>query len=626
MASLVTPLPPSPFTPPARIVSTHSHSRRTSSTFQPSNATTPATSTLHHLHPFVHNSGGTSSSGGSPGASIGSDSDDEEDDGVPRTPGDSPFVPLPCLDVQQSKIASPTPVHTAGKGVNLSGMFDDDAAKDTEGDEIEIKPSRPADQLFNVNAKSFFPSFGDFLPSIKHHEEERRASIKAQGGIGLGLWSSSSTTTAANKENDNNVNHLIVKTSRLSFSSDTPIFSPFVQLASPETDSFTFFPSPGFRSEDGNSSGSTKPTSTSSSLLSPKPQRPSLTTQFRAPEAQHYHPHSIPPPPPPPQHYSSSIALPGFPVTPPRTPIRHSFGVEQQQQQQYQQHGYPSSASLTSTRQQTVGAYFAVPVSGASYTSSMPPALPVAVSPAPPAAVVGGVEGAYPLSPGDTDRIAKLHNGRIPTLQQLSPPEVVVGGGQPPIVKSVPFLPLPLPWKTKLTTVSFYSTGCQGPMVVQAGDWRCGVCAFVVRLLFLLLDTLTLTFSNRPLPLPPPLFSARHGTHLEQNWRRRKICLRCFRTSLFHFLLSSLKLTFSFPSLPPFLYLQPTPTTSAISSPSSPSAPLISPLHRTSTRPLIPPPPARPSTSTPPLLPTPPRASRPAVEEGETSQAARSRR
>jgi hypothetical protein len=406
---------------------------------------TPSTSSsLHRLHPFVHASGGTSSSGGSPGASIGSDSDeDEEDDGVPPTPGDSPFVPLPRLNGQQDyKVAAPTPLRTGSKGVDLSILFDggvDDSngRKNGDEDQIEIiKPSRPSDQLFNVNAKSFFPSFGDYLPSIKQKEEERRASNQAQGGIGLGLWSSTTVTSTDDKENDaNTVSQLIAKTSRLSFSSDTPIFSPFVQLASPETDSFTFFPSPGFRSDDGNSYSSTKPTSTSSSLLSPKPQRPSVPPQFRAPEAQNYHPHSTHQPVHH-HHHQSSVTLPGFPVTPPRTPIRQSFTIDQQQQ--YQHQGYLSS-SPTSTRQQ-VGAYFAVPVSvpvsiavPSSYTSVTPPA---PVSPAPPAAAV---EGGYPLSPADTDRIAKLHNGRIPTLQQLSPPEVMVGAGQPPIVKFVSF-------------------------------------------------------------------------------------------------------------------------------------------------------------------------------------------
>ncbi|BGP57986.1 hypothetical protein JCM8202v2_005643 [Rhodotorula sphaerocarpa] len=70
----------------------------------------------------------------------------------------------------------------------------------------------------------------------------------------------------------------------------------------------------------------------------------------------------------------------------------------------------------------------------------------------------------YPLSPEDVERVAKLHNGRIPSIQQLAPADNARSDKYEPIV----------------------NTGNQGPMVVQAGDWRCG------------------------------------------NWRRRHICLRCF--------------------------------------------------------------------------------------------------
>lgn len=69
----------------------------------------------------------------------------------------------------------------------------------------------------------------------------------------------------------------------------------------------------------------------------------------------------------------------------------------------------------------------------------------------------------YPLTPRDTALIASLHNGRTPSLEQLAPPEHESGGGQQPIV----------------------NTGNQGRMVVQQGDWACGVCSFVVSLAFL---------------------------------------------------------------------------------------------------------------------------------------------
>ncbi|GAA6060881.1 hypothetical protein JCM10212_000164 [Sporobolomyces blumeae] len=74
------------------------------------------------------------------------------------------------------------------------------------------------------------------------------------------------------------------------------------------------------------------------------------------------------------------------------------------------------------------------------------------------------------LSPSALAHIASLHNGRVPTAEQLAPaPQDAADGSPPPIV----------------------NTGNQGKMVVQAGDWRCGSCTFV-------------------------------------NWRRRKICMRCF--------------------------------------------------------------------------------------------------
>ncbi|GAA5883964.1 hypothetical protein JCM3774_000883 [Rhodotorula dairenensis] len=75
----------------------------------------------------------------------------------------------------------------------------------------------------------------------------------------------------------------------------------------------------------------------------------------------------------------------------------------------------------------------------------------------------------YPLKPSEVDRIAKLHNGRVPKPEQLAPPEHLYSLSHEPII----------------------NTGNQGPMVVQAGDWTCGVCGFI-------------------------------------NWRRRRVCLRCF--------------------------------------------------------------------------------------------------
>ncbi|GAA5969656.1 hypothetical protein JCM3765_000613 [Sporobolomyces pararoseus] len=75
-----------------------------------------------------------------------------------------------------------------------------------------------------------------------------------------------------------------------------------------------------------------------------------------------------------------------------------------------------------------------------------------------------------PLSPHDLAQVAALHNGRVPTLEQMAPiPQLASNGLPPPIV----------------------NTGNQGRMVPQLGDWKCGTCTFV-------------------------------------NWRRRKVCMRCF--------------------------------------------------------------------------------------------------
>lgn len=99
----------------------------------------------------------------------------------------------------------------------------------------------------------------------------------------------------------------------------------------------------------------------------------------------------------------------------------------------------------------------------------------------------------YPLSPTDVERIATLHNGRIPSLDQLAPPEHLTSNTYEPIV----------------------NTGNQGPMVVQAGDWRCGTCSFVV-------SPVRTSVRFDLLKPTPPTFAPL------QNWRRRKICLRCF--------------------------------------------------------------------------------------------------
>ncbi|GAA5895644.1 hypothetical protein JCM6882_000360 [Rhodosporidiobolus microsporus] len=536
MASLArspfsSPAPLKSRTPFAPLSRTHSRTPSTALALPPSSSmnggvmSTPRSSSALHLQPYVHASAGSSSAASaSPGASFGSsdsedDDDDDERDGVPPTPGND--EDRFALFARQAgiKVAAPTPVRAALKGVELSRYFD--GGKDGD-DKLLIgggggggEVSHPADQLLSPNAKSFFPSFGDFLPSIKQDEEERRKDIAAFS------WSPSAANEDDNKEN-NDLDALAQRTAAFSLSHhrherkqsfDPHPCGPFA-LGSPETDdSFTFFPSPGFRSSDGGSTASTKPTSTSSSLLSPKLEQRTAST-FRAPAAQqvlhhhHHHSLSLPHSHQHHQHQHQHVSLPGFPATPPRTPVRSSFSstvtssepsslpyLQHPHAHQHQQQARVASAvPHPHPHALAAGGYFAVsvslpptptsarapiPVPAGYYAvplSLAPPAVvPIAVSPAPPSSshahAHGGSEAPYPLSPADTDRIAKLHNGRVPSLQQLAPPEAmgVGSGGQPPIV----------------------NTGNQGQMVVQAGDWRCGVCSFV-------------------------------------NWRRRKICLRCF--------------------------------------------------------------------------------------------------
>ena len=107
---------------------------------------------------------------------------------------------------------------------------------------------------------------------------------------------------------------------------------------------------------------------------------------------------------------------------------------------------------------------------------------------------------ASPLSSSDADLIAALHGGRRPSLGQLAPPSefslslgvdgnaTSAGNVQPEI----------------------RDTGNIGPMVVQAGDWECLVCQFVVSVHHYSFRRKATDFS------------------VAQNWRRRKICMRCF--------------------------------------------------------------------------------------------------
>ncbi|GAA5827788.1 hypothetical protein JCM11251_007674 [Rhodosporidiobolus azoricus] len=434
------------------------------------------------LQPFIHGSAGSSTAtSASPDASFGSDSDDEQDE-VPSTPGNNDRF---AFFARQAgvRIATSALKKTTCKIVEPSWCLDGRDGKHQVGGEASeevFKPSHPAEQILSPDAKSFFPSFDNFLPSIEQAEEERKKDLTAFS------WSPSSED---NKEND--LDSLARRTAAFSLSyrhERKQSFDPCGQFGMDldKENSFTFFPSPGFRSPDAASSASTKPTSTSSSLLSPKPANASRLPRGAPAAPLHHQDHhrSLSSLASRHHHRHSHISLPGFPATPPGTPARQTLPrletpsslpyFQQQQQQPAPQlpAGYfGGPVSLPPTPESAHPSYFAAPISHVPAPSPLV-AVPIPASPAPPSTAInaGEADGAYPLSSADTDRIAKLHNGRVPSLQQLAPPEVMVSSGaQPPIV----------------------NTGNQGQMIVQAGDWRCGVCAFV-------------------------------------NWRRRKICLRCF--------------------------------------------------------------------------------------------------
>ncbi|GAA6020369.1 hypothetical protein JCM10207_002085 [Rhodosporidiobolus poonsookiae] len=92
----------------------------------------------------------------------------------------------------------------------------------------------------------------------------------------------------------------------------------------------------------------------------------------------------------------------------------------------------------------------------------------VPVIPTAPASFTG-----FGLSLTRLKQIASLHGGRAPTSAQLAPPETALA---------------------TMIAAPVVDTGNQGVMVAQPGDWRCGECDFL-------------------------------------NWRRRKVCMRCFPNS-----------------------------------------------------------------------------------------------
>ncbi|GAA6007506.1 hypothetical protein JCM11491_004189 [Sporobolomyces phaffii] len=374
----------------------------------------------HALRYFTHSSGS---------------SDDASDDGedVPPTPGDlDSFRPIRL--VPHSRDESP---REKGR-VEFSKLFANGAGPNSaryQGDgSLSLSP------VANV----FFPSFGDFLPAVKKQEEQHQTN-----GLGLSAWDRTVDAETTSDKIDSLSRALARQleiTDDVNQKADTAdacptVASPLVGAApfapfstfSPNTDSFTFFPSPDWKTREGEERESKEATRTSASLRSPEPDAGLAAFPMRKSASA----------------LTDSRPLSQVVVTPPSTPSRkqpHHAAPPMQQSR-----SLPTPIALSPSRP-----LFAPSPSPTRASFDQSPRLhPGACSP-------------YPLSAADTERIAKLHNGRIPTLEQLCP-EPIHPSAQPPIV----------------------NTGNQGVMVVQQGDWKCGTCSFV-------------------------------------NWRRRKICLRCF--------------------------------------------------------------------------------------------------
>ncbi|GAA5930768.1 zinc finger Ran-binding domain-containing protein [Sporobolomyces koalae] len=352
-----------------------------------------------------------------------SSSDEASDDGddVPPTPGD-----IESFHAYTS-VSGGTRTDLTRNGVDLSKLFDNVASSARIEDDGTLSLS----PIANI----FYPSFGDFLPAVKSREE----ASNRENGLGLSDWNSAtaSPTDAARVEGLSNALSRqlslqdaarVEQGAKISqVASPIPgasVFAPFATF-SPNTDSFTFCPSPDWKETDRRPGPEEEQTATSASLRSPEPNRALPTFPMQRSLS------------------TSNSSL----MTPPSTPVRISSLKGAPLMQQSRSLPVPQGIS--------------------------PSRSPFAVAPSPTRAsfhqqLNGMSSPVYPLSPIDTERIAKLHNGRVPTLEQLCP-EPVNPAAQPPIV----------------------NTGNQGVMVVQQGDWKCGTCSFV-------------------------------------NWRRRKICLRCF--------------------------------------------------------------------------------------------------
>ncbi|BGO95242.1 hypothetical protein NBRC10512_002968 [Rhodotorula toruloides] len=375
----------------------------------------PSTHLPHSLATLNRSTQDDSSSGGTPDASFSScDTGMSEHDGILTPP-----TPPSSLRAGMDPFASPS--------LYINDVKEDQAIP-SAGHEPVVKPS---DQVLRDTTNSFFPSFGDFLASRQATEDER---------AGLRVWVDGGKDGELIGELEDDVGRLDLRKSEDKSAGAASNFRPFSPFEHKREDSFTFHPSPAFRVD----SPAPNPPSSSLLLRSPEPKRryhlptPVLTG---TPELPHNGAES------PLAHYY----LPPFPATPPITPVHSATPHPPPKSHTAPLH--PQFLAASAQRARTVAPPGAVPFC---HPPPPPPASVVAFSVSSgPSAAADAFSSEYPLSESDTAKIANLHNGRIPTLQQLAPPDhVFAAAAQQPIV----------------------NTGNVGPMVVQAGDWRRKIC------------------------------------------------------------------------------------------------------------------------------------------------------
>ncbi|BGP43247.1 hypothetical protein JCM10449v2_007275 [Rhodotorula kratochvilovae] len=354
----------------------------------------------------------------SPATSLESGGDSEDEPHL--------LTPEDRLHAFAPKLASPAPVHP------LTSRFDFESYRDEASARSSRKPV--PEQALSASAKAFFPSFNDFLPAP--------SSRGVDSGVGLGIWVGDA---------QDRVDELARQTAELDL-------RKMAAAGQPRRDSFTFYPSPTLRFESPSPS-KLHSFASSAALRSPQPSPAPLPQDPRArcPSARAQATTA-------PRNWSNAgyfevsedraATLPSTPfasaqASPPLVPIPSRLAPPPLQP--YIALSSSSTARVTSPGAVSLAVPYA-PSPGCLLGPTPPLAVSTRSSPGPASSAAVPHED-YPLSPADTDRIAHLHNGRIPSLQQLAPPQQGGAALASPVI----------------------NTGNQGPMVVQAGDWRCGV-------------------------------------------------------------------------------------------------------------------------------------------------------